>query len=610
MFWNTVRELENKPPSQLPQALNVDNMVITDKTRMADIFNQHFIKSGFIFESAKLPDPASSSSPLGSSPSPPVAARSIDTGPPALHDFTLQPFTEGEVLDELLKLDPKKPAGPDGVEPFFYRTAAPIIAAPFTVLLNLSIHTAEVPSAWKAAIVRPLFKGGDQADLNCYRPISILPCLAKVLEKLVNNQLTWYLKVYNILSDVQSGFRSGYGCITATLKVVNDITAALDSKLHCAAIFIDLAKAFDTVDHNILSHRLSSIGIRGHSLAWFTNYLTGRVQCVKSELFHSQPLPVTKGVPQGSNLAPTLFSIYINDIAHSALGSSIHLYADDTVLYTAGPSPDMVLTSLQNSFNTVQQAFSSLNLLLNTKKTKVMWFGRKGSATPPIGHNITSLEGTTLEQVTEYKYLGIWLDNTLSFLPHINKLQSKIKAKLGFLYRMRSTLTRSAKLTLVQMTILPMLDYGDIIYRSACKGALEKLDVIYHSAIRFATNAPFRTHHCTLYSSVNWPSLHTRRLTHWFMLIYKTLLGLSPPYLCQLLQISSASYNTQSARHILLKVPKTLSVLGQSSFRAAAATDWNNLQKTLKLDTFISKSAFKASVTATLNDTCHCFSPH
>ena len=159
-----------------------------------------------------------------------------------------------------------------------------------------------------------------------------MPCLSKVLEKLVNNQLTGFLDVYSILSGMQSGFRSGYGCVTATLKVLNDVTIALDSKQFCAAIFIDLAKAFDMVDHFILVGRLRSIGVSEGSLAWFANYLSQRVQCIKSENLLSQPLPVTKGVPQGSILGPTLFSIYINNIAQAVGSSLIHLYADDSLI--------------------------------------------------------------------------------------------------------------------------------------------------------------------------------------------------------------------------------------------------------------------------------------
>ncbi|CDR04496.1 unnamed protein product [Oncorhynchus mykiss] len=153
-----------------------------------------------------------------------------------------------------------------------------------------------------------------------------------------------------------------------------------------------------------------------------------------------------------------------------------------------------------------------------------MWFGKKNVPLPT--GVITTSEGLELEVVTSYKHLGVWLDGTLSFSQHISKLQAKVKFRLGFL---NPSFTPAAKLTLIQMTILPMLDSGNVIYRSAGKGALEWLDVLYHSAIRFATNAPYRTHHCTLYSSVNWSSLYTRRKTHWLMLIYKTLLGLTPP---------------------------------------------------------------------------------
>ena len=164
-----------------------------------------------------------------------------------------------------------------------------------------------------------------------------------MLEKLVNNQLTRFLDVYSILSGMQSGFRSGDGCVTATLKVLNDVTISLESKQCCASIFIDLAKDFDTVDHSILVGRIRSIGVSEGSLAWFVNYL--RVRCIKSENLLSQPLPVIKGVAQGSILSPTFFSIYINNIAQAVGSSLIHLYADDTVLYSAVPSPNFVLNA-------------------------------------------------------------------------------------------------------------------------------------------------------------------------------------------------------------------------------------------------------------------------
>ena len=266
--------------------------------------------------------------------------------------------------------------------------------------------SSEIPKDWKATAVIPLFKGGDTLDPNCYRPISILPCLSKVFESQVNKQVTDHLESHRTFSAVQSGFRAGHGCTSATLKVLNNIITAIDKRQYCAAVFIDLAKAFDSVNHHILIGRLSSLSFSNDCLAWFTNYFADRVQCVKSEGMLSGPLAVSMGVPQGSILGPTLFSVYINDVALAAGDSLIHLYADDTILYTFGPSLDTVLSNLQTSFNAIQYSFCGLQLLLNASKTKCMLFNRSLPA-PACPTSITTLDGSDLEYVDIYKYLGV-----------------------------------------------------------------------------------------------------------------------------------------------------------------------------------------------------------
>ena len=164
---------------------------------------------------------------------------------------------------------------------------------------------------------------------------------------------------------------------------------------YCAAVFIDLAKAFDSVNHHILIGRLNSLGFSNECLAWFTNYFSDRVQCVKSEGLLSRPLAVSMGVPQGSILGLTLFSVYINDVALAAGDSLIHLFADDTILYTSGPSLDTVLTNLQMSFNAIQLSFCGLQLLLNASKTKCMLF-KWSLPTPARPSSITNLDGSDL----------------------------------------------------------------------------------------------------------------------------------------------------------------------------------------------------------------------
>ena len=207
------------------------------------------------------------------------------------------------------------------------------------------------------------------------------------------------------------------------LKDLNNIITAIDKRQYCAAVFIDLAKAFNSVNHHILNGRLNSLGFSNDCLAWFTNNFAHRVQCVKSEGLLSGPLAVSMVVTQGSILGPTLFSVYINDVTLAAGDSLIHLYADNTILYTSGLSLDTVLTNLQTSFNAIQLSFRGLQLLLNASKTKCMLFNRSLPA-PACPSSITTLDGSVLEHVDNYKYLGVWLDCKLSFQTHIKHLQS------------------------------------------------------------------------------------------------------------------------------------------------------------------------------------------
>ena len=173
------------------------------------------------------------------------------------------------------------------------------------------------------------------------------------------------------------------------------------------------------------------------------------------------------------------------------------------------------------SFNAIQHSFDGLQLLLNASKTKCMLFSHSLLA-PARPTRITTLDGSYLEYVGNYKYLGVWLDYELSFQTHIKHLQSKIKPRIGFLFR-----NKAAKHTLVKLTVLPVLDFGDVINKIASNALLSKLDEVYHSAIRFVTT----THHCDLYALVGWPSLHIRRQPHCLQVIYMSMLGKAPPYL-------------------------------------------------------------------------------
>ena len=181
----------------------------------------------------------------------------------------------------------------------------------------------------------------------------------------------------------------------------------------------------------------------------------------------------------------------------------------------------------------------------------------------PCPSSITTLDGTDLKYVDNYKYLGVWLDCKLSFQTHIKHLQSKMKSRIGFLYRNKASFTHAAKHTLVKLTILPILDFGDVIYKIASNTLLNKLDAVYHSVICSVTKAPYTTHHCDLCALVGWPSLHTRRQTHWLQVIYKSLLGKAPPYLSSLVTIAAPTRSMCSSRYISLVTPKANASFGR-----------------------------------------------
>ena len=483
----------------------------------------------------------------------------------------------------------------------------PVIAEQLTYILNLTVSEGKLPLEWKSARVMPLHKGGDRDNLDNYRPISRLCCLAKVLESLVNDQVKSFLSTFSVLSPFQSGFRAQHSTISAATLVVNDIVTALDQEKHCAALFIDLSKAFDTVDHSLLLHCLASLGLDNTSLNFFLNYFSDRRQCVSVGTVRSEFLPLTKGVPQGSILGPVLFTIYINNIL-TALGDSCkaHLYADDTIIYCTADSLESANLKLQHAFDHLQRAFKELKLVLNASKTKVMFF-TKSRNIDVNSFQISLSNGSILERVKEYKYLGLWIDEKLTFKHHVDILSSKLRQKIGFLYRNRSNFPPSCRKRVIESVFMSVLDYGDVIYRHAAVTTLKALDSVYHSALRFITQDKYNTHHCVLYDKVGWTSLAARRDYHWYQFIFKGISGRLPPYITSLLDWNVSSYQTRSSKWLVCTVPQMSTKLGRTAYSYDAANTWNSIQNSLKLDTLPSLNDFRNLVFSICVSPCNCF---
>lgn len=203
--------------------------------------------------------------------------------------------------------------------------------------------------------------------------------------------------------------------------------------------------------------------------------------------------------------------------------------------------------------------------------------------------------------------LVIWLDEKLTFKPHIDKLVLKSRQKIGFLYRNRTSFPKICRKRVIEAVFLSVLDYGDIVYRHASATALKPLDSVYHSALRFITGDPFKTHHCSLYEKVGWTSLSLRRELHWFLFIFKSLIGKQPPYLSAMLDWNSQSFNTRSSELLLLKVPRAHSKLGTTAFSYSAPTSWNALQSNFNMTILPTFSSFKSMISDFHHHHCICF---
>jgi hypothetical protein len=284
-------------------------------------------------------------------------------------------------------------------------------------LFNMCIGQGVYPTRLKSALVTPIFKKGDHSDMNNFRPISVLPVLNKIFEKMLHHRLNKFLRSSNILSDNQFGFTKGKDTQKAALKLIHEIMPSLGSKKISACLFLDFSKAFDSVPHDLLLRKLERYGIRGNALQLFTSYLENRSQCVTIDGVISEVLPVTAGVPQGSVLGPLLFITFANDINNLFEDIKKIIFADDTSLICSDENPQILIDKLHNSMSNVYDWCNYNKLALNCEKTKLMIFTNRKIDIPPLIVN-----GAEIELVTSFKYLGFWIDNKLKHNVHLKKL--------------------------------------------------------------------------------------------------------------------------------------------------------------------------------------------
>ena len=525
-------------------------------------FNHHFIST-----TSPLYTPKSTLSPILDQPSP-------------LPTLKLDLIEPDECKSRLLKLNPHKSTGHDGIPSAMLKTAHTVIASPLCSIINSSITSRVFPSSWKKAIVKPLHKGGPRDNLSNYRRISLLPITSKILEGVVRDQVFSHLQTHNLLSPWQSGFQPGHSTTTTLLHITNEWYSALDKGLIVGAVFLDLSKAFDTVNHSLLLSRLSVFGVDPAAYQWFSSYLSSRSQCVNIDSINSEYLPVVSGVPQGSVLGPLLFSIFVNNMPECIQGVNTVLFADDTTIFLAGHSAADISASLTHALKLAHSWLLDSGLRLNVAKTKCMLIhsNRRKSLSSLSIH----LDDTPIEQVRCYKFLGVKVNDTLSWEDHIQYISTKVSRGITLLRHLARFLPRRALCYYYNAYILPQFSYADSVWNTCTRAQSIKLERLQNFAARVILSRRRDSSATEMRQELGWPTLTSRRTLSTAVMTYKSISGLNPPYLSVLFKPLSNHHVTRSSSTRGTCIPVIRNEYGRKSFAFQGAKMWNDLPAGLR----------------------------
>lgn len=500
----------------------------------------------------------------------------IETNPKSMF---LTPTDENELLKIIKACSNKTSQDHNGIDMRTVKYVGEAITKPLTHICNLSFQSGKFPSEMKIAKVLPLFKSGDKHSFTNYRPVSLLPQFSKILEKLFNLRLLNFIEKNNLLSNSQYGFRQNRSTSLALIDLVEEITNCIENNKFSIGIFIDLQKAFDTIDHGILLKKLHKYGIRGTPQYWLQSYLSNRKQFVQFNHKKSTCRNITCGVPQGSILGPSLFLLYINDICKSSKIIKFILFADDTTLLFSGTELGKLLNEITIELHNLKKWFNMNKLSLNLKKTKLVTFGTRKYNLPI---QIT-VDNTIIERVQKNVFLGVVVDEKLCWKPHISHVRIKVAKCIGVMKRCSLVLNPNALFILYHSFIMAYLNYGLEVWGNCYKTNLLPLVTLQKRAIRVAHNVRYDHHTNPLFLNSSNLKLYDLVDLKIAQIMFKASKKSLPANIQALFQDRDAHHEYKLRGTNQLYQPKVRTTLKSMCISVKGVLLWNSLPEEIKM---------------------------
>ena len=550
-FWSYINSL--KKEHGLPKRMEYNGVSLDDPQDIANAFAKHFQSCYCVHKNISTAN---------------VTVDYNNTLSLSYHHFTTE-----EIDAKLKSLDKNKNSGPDGIPPVLLINCSSSLSEPLRILFQISLDKAIFPTEWKTSTITPIFKSGNKAKIENYRGIAIISCIPKVMESILTDELfTTFSK--SIITE-QHGFYKGRST-TTNLAIYHDyLVNNLEQREQVDVIYTDLSKAFDSVSHELLLHKLNCMGIAGVYLEWIKSYLQARHQCVKICDKVSNVISVTSGVPQGSHIGPVLFLFFVNDVIDVFLTCKVLMYADDLKFYHAIKSFDDCLKVQIDLDNFLSWCLTN-HMRVNINKCKTFRFYKRQN--PIIYHY--NINNTILESPRTICDLGVTFDKDLSFIEHVNNITLKALRLLGFIKRHTQQITDlHAILTLYHTLVRSILEYNSIIWSPHYASHKYRLETVQNRFTKFYVykmGLPYHAFDSHIRLEITGlRSLEDRRKLALLYFLHKLISGATDcPSLLSKINFHVAPCNTRHRRLFFIRPHRTN--YGQQAFCDRMVANFND----------------------------------